>query len=89
MYSYQNEPRIGDPELRTHVGYCELALDEKLQTAEGDYFNNRGRVTANNATNRNQPAFVNRAFDILDKLFMMPCFIVASLVKWLRRYGRM
>ncbi len=45
MYSYQNEPRIGEPELRSHVGYCELLLDEDLKTAEGDYFNNKGRVT--------------------------------------------
>jgi hypothetical protein len=45
MYSYQNEPKLGEPELRTHVGYCELQLDEDLCSAEGDYFNNRGRVT--------------------------------------------
>lgn len=45
MYSYQNEPRVGEAELRTHVGYCEFQLDEELKTAEGDYFNNRGRVT--------------------------------------------
>lgn len=45
MYSYQNEPKLGEPELRTHVGYCELQLDEDLSSAEGDYFNNRGRVT--------------------------------------------
>lgn len=45
MYSYQNEPKIGEPALRTHVGYCELQLDESLGTAEGNYFNNRGRVT--------------------------------------------
>lgn len=45
MYSYQNEPRIGEPELRSHVGYCELQLDEDLKIAEGDYFNNKGRIT--------------------------------------------
>lgn len=45
MYSYQNEPRIGEPELRAHVGYCELQLSEDLTTAEGDYFNNKGRIT--------------------------------------------
>ncbi len=45
MYSYQNEPRIGEPELRSHVGYCELQLSEDLKSAEGDYFNNKGRVT--------------------------------------------
>ncbi len=45
MYSYQNEPRIGEPELRSHVGYCELQLSEDLKSAEGDYFNNKGRIT--------------------------------------------
>jgi hypothetical protein len=45
MYSYQNEPRIGEPELRAHVGYCELQLSEGLDAAEGDYFNNKGRIT--------------------------------------------
>ena len=45
MYSYQNEPRIGEPELRAHVGYCELQLSEDLTVAEGDYFNNKGRIT--------------------------------------------
>lgn len=45
MYSYQNEPRIGEPELRSHVGYCELQLNEDVTQAEGDYFNNRGRIT--------------------------------------------
>lgn len=45
MYSYQNEPRIGEPELRSHIGYCELLLNEDLTEAEGDYFNNKGRVT--------------------------------------------
>lgn len=45
MYSYQNEPRIGEPELRSHVGYCELKLSEDIKSADGDYFNNKGRVT--------------------------------------------
>lgn len=45
MYSYQNEPRIGEPELLAHVGYCELQLSEDLTVAEGDYFNNKGRIT--------------------------------------------
>lgn len=45
MYSYQNDPRIGEPELRSHVGYCELQFSEDLLSAEGDYFNNRGRIT--------------------------------------------
>lgn len=45
MYSYQNDPKIGEPELKTHVGYCELVLNDSLTDAEGEYFNNRGRIT--------------------------------------------
>lgn len=45
MYSYRNDPRLGEPELRSHVGYCELDLSEDLTKAEGEYFNNKGRIT--------------------------------------------
>ena len=45
MYSYRNEPRTGEPELRPHRGYCEIIFSDDLKTAEGDYFNNNGRVT--------------------------------------------
>lgn len=45
MYSYRNEPKIGVPELHSHVGYCEFSFDESLSAAEGEYFNNKGRVT--------------------------------------------
>lgn len=45
MYSYRNEPKIGEKELHPHTGYCELTFDEDLNLAEGDYFNNKGRVT--------------------------------------------
>lgn len=45
MYSYRNEPKIGEKELQPHVGYCEMTFDENLASAEGDYFNNKGRVT--------------------------------------------
>ena len=45
MYSYRNDPRIGEADLHSHMGYCELELNETLDTAEGDYFNNKGRIT--------------------------------------------
>ena len=45
MYSYRNEPKIGEKDLRSHIGYCELAFNESATAAEGDYFNNKGRVT--------------------------------------------
>lgn len=45
LYHYQNQPRIGEPELGAHRGFCDLLFDRKLQSAEGDYFNGFGRVT--------------------------------------------
>jgi hypothetical protein len=45
FYSYRNEPRVGEPELNAHVGYCEMRFNENLSEAEGDYFNARGRGT--------------------------------------------
>ncbi len=45
MYSYRNEPKIGEKDLQAHVGYCELLFNEKFTAATGDYFNNKGRVT--------------------------------------------
>jgi hypothetical protein len=46
MYSYRNEPRQGEPELKSHIGYCELVFSADGRSAEGDYFNARGRKTA-------------------------------------------
>jgi hypothetical protein len=45
MYSYRNEPRAGEVELHSHIGYAELELNEDLTEAYGDYFNNKGRLT--------------------------------------------
>jgi hypothetical protein len=44
LYSYQNIPRSGEP-MNPHIGYAEVLFDEDLQIAEGEYFNNKGRVT--------------------------------------------
>lgn len=45
MYSYRNEAAANSQKLHSHVGYCELHFSEDLTHAEGDYFNNLGRVT--------------------------------------------
>lgn len=45
MYSYRNEPRAGEVELHSHIGYAELELNEALTKASGDYFNNKGKLT--------------------------------------------
>jgi hypothetical protein len=50
MYSYRNSPKMGQGELASHVGYCELLFDEKLTQASGDYFNNFGRTTSGRMT---------------------------------------
>jgi len=44
MYSYRNEPRMGEP-MQAHVGYAELVFDESLSSADGEYFNSKGRVS--------------------------------------------
>jgi len=44
MYSYRNEPRIGEA-ITPHVGYAELTFDEGLTSADGEYFNSKGRTT--------------------------------------------
>lgn len=45
IYTYRNEPRIGEPALHQHSGCCELEFDSMESAAEGEYFNNRGRIT--------------------------------------------
>lgn len=43
MYSYRNEPRAGEPELQSHLGYCELQFEKDLKSATGEYFTAKGR----------------------------------------------
>jgi hypothetical protein len=43
LYSYRNEPKPGEDELRTHRGFSRLTFDKGLHRAEGDYFNGDGR----------------------------------------------
>jgi hypothetical protein len=51
LYSYRNEPRIGEPaEMKPHLGYCEMRFAPDLRHADGDYFNVRGRRTAGRMT---------------------------------------
>jgi len=46
MYSYRNAPKMGEPELVSHVGFSELIFNEMLSSANGEYFNNHGRTTS-------------------------------------------
>ena len=45
MYSYRNRPNAAQPHLAAHNGYAELLFNPQLTTAEGDYFNGRGRYS--------------------------------------------
>lgn len=45
MYSYRNEPRYGEPELKAHHGYAEWHISSDKLTAEAIYFNGGGRYS--------------------------------------------
>lgn len=45
MYSYRNEPRPGEPELKAHFGYAEWHVAADGQSADATYFNGGGRYT--------------------------------------------
>ena len=45
IYNYRNDPRPGQPALRTHLGFAELTFNPDLRSAEGNYFNGHGRFT--------------------------------------------
>lgn len=45
MYSYRNEPRPGEPELKAHHGFAEWRIAADGESAEATYFNGGGRFT--------------------------------------------
>jgi len=45
LYNYRNDPKIGEVELRSHLGFSELVFAKNLEAAEGEYFNGHGRYT--------------------------------------------
>ncbi len=45
LYNYRNDPKIGEPDLKSHLGFAELLFDQKLTSATGEYFNGHGRYT--------------------------------------------
>jgi hypothetical protein len=45
IYSYRNDPRIGETELASHLGFAELIFAPDLRSADGEYFNGHGRYT--------------------------------------------
>jgi hypothetical protein len=45
LYNYRNIPKIGEVDLKSHIGFAELVFAKDLETAEGEYFNGHGRYT--------------------------------------------
>jgi hypothetical protein len=45
LYNYRNDPKIGEVDLKGHLGFSELVFAKNLETAEGEYFNGHGRYT--------------------------------------------
>jgi hypothetical protein len=45
LYNYRNDPRIDEPDLRSHAGFADLTFAPDLRSADGIYFNGRGRFT--------------------------------------------
>ncbi|HFU2857729.1 TPA: hypothetical protein ACGQ50_001275 [Enterobacter cloacae] len=45
IYNYRNDPKINEPELHSHMGFAEFTFNEDISSAEGEYFNGRGRNT--------------------------------------------
>jgi len=44
-YSYENDPNIGEVDLKKHEGFCELVFSENLESSSGHYFNGANRFT--------------------------------------------
>jgi SMODS-associating 2TM, beta-strand rich effector domain len=45
FFSYKNDPRIDEPELKSHRGFAEIVFDKNLKKGDGEYFNGHGRFT--------------------------------------------
>lgn len=45
LYNYRNDPKIGEVELKSHLGFCDMHFSKDLKSADGEYFNGRGRNT--------------------------------------------
>lgn len=45
LYNYRNDPKIGEPDLKSHLGFAELLFNQNLTGATGEYFNGHGRYT--------------------------------------------
>lgn len=46
IYHYENKPRVDQPDIARHSGLCDLLIAENAESAEGEYFTGKDRVTA-------------------------------------------
>ncbi|MBK9187364.1 MAG: hypothetical protein IPM33_00245 [Phycisphaerales bacterium] len=46
IYHYDNKPGLGERELARHCGLCNLLFNENLDSASGEYFTDKDRMTA-------------------------------------------
>lgn len=45
LYHYRNDPNVGASGLAPHMGCSVMTIAKDLQSATGDYFNGRGRIS--------------------------------------------
>lgn len=50
MYSYMNQPKVGNLNLNSHKGYAEMRYAKGLKVAEGEYFTAKSRGTVGSMT---------------------------------------
>lgn len=49
IYSYRNEPKVGE-ELQIHLGFAEMLFNHNTTRADGEYYNVKGRLTKGRMT---------------------------------------
>jgi hypothetical protein len=61
IYHYDNEPGVGEPEIKRHTGVCRLLFDHAETCADGSYFSDHDRMTVGTMRlNRIQQPAVSR-----------------------------
>jgi hypothetical protein len=45
LYQYRNDPKMGEPELASHIGCAVVTIASNLTSATAEYFNGGGRST--------------------------------------------
>lgn len=45
LYNYRNDPKMGEPTLKSHIGCANILFNKDLSEGKGEYFNGYGRPT--------------------------------------------